>query len=136
MSAPPSPVEPRFRQLSLIRDLLQLIGRMRQITDPVTSPEGLRQAIELLLSFAELLGLSQEVTQRLRQILDNEIIFQIVLGIVRFLLGEGISNINDGHLHATFGDGSTFVVEAKDFLSWLPIVVQIINLIRFIRGQL
>jgi hypothetical protein len=136
MNATVDLAECRFRQLGLMRDVLELTGRIRQIQAPITSTDGLRQTIELVLHFADLLGVSSEFTDRLRQILTDENVFQIVLGIVRFLLGDGGVEASDGKLRAAFADGSSTVIEPQDFLSWLPIVVQIINLIRIIRGAL
>ncbi|MEX2140781.1 MAG: hypothetical protein WD894_16075 [Pirellulales bacterium] len=134
MAAAPNTLELKFEQLGPMRDALEIIGRIRQIREPITSPDGLRQTIELVLHFAELLGVSGELTDRLGQILANVNVFQIVLGIVRFLLGAAGAETGDGKLRASFADGSTTVIEPQNFLSWLPIVVQIINLIRIIRG--
>lgn len=136
MTEPLRPDQLKFQQLGVLRDVLELIGRVRQIQEPITSPDGLRQMIELLLHFAELLGVSGELTDRLSQILADENVFQIVLGIVRFLLGAAGVETEEGKLCASYADGSTTVIEPQDFLSWLPIVVQIINLIRIIRGGL
>ncbi|MEX2141326.1 MAG: hypothetical protein WD894_18820 [Pirellulales bacterium] len=124
----------KLQQLGVLRDVVELIGRIRQIQQPITSADGLRQTLELILHFAELLGVSGELTDRLRQILADENVFQIVLGIVRFLLGAAGAETETGQLRAMFADGTSVVVEPQDFLSWLPIVVQIINLIRLIRG--
>ena len=136
MTQPLQLADVKFEQLGVMRDVLELIGRIRQIQDPITSPEGLRQTIELILHFAELLGVSSNLTDRLRQILSDENVFHIVLGIVRFLLGAAGVETEDGKLRAAFADGTATVIEPQDFLSWLPIVVQLINLIRLIRGGL
>jgi hypothetical protein len=47
MSAPAIVAEFKFRELGRLRDVLELIGHIRQIQEPITSPSGLRQAIEL-----------------------------------------------------------------------------------------
>ena len=124
----------KIHELGRLRDMLELIGRIRQIQAPITSPDGLRQAIEFVLHTAELLGVSDELTNRLREILADENAFQIVLGIVRFLLGEMGVETSEGNIRASFADGNSVVIEPQAFLNWLPIVVQIINLIRIIRG--
>jgi hypothetical protein len=80
------------------------------------------------------LGVGDELTGRLRQILTDENFFQIVLSIVRFLMGEFGTEAVDGKLRASLADGTSVVIEPQAFLSWLPIVVQIINIIRLIRG--
>lgn len=126
----------RFQQLGRLRDVLELIGRIREISEPITSPEGLRQTIELLLRFADLLGVSADVTERLRQILADENVFQIVLAIVRFLYGVATMEAQDGRMVAFADDRSQLQIDVKDFMSWLRIVIEIINLLRLIRGGL
>ena len=124
----------QFEQSGLFRDVLDFIGGIRQIRDPITSPDGLRQTIELVLNFAELLGTSDELTDRLLQILADENVLQIVLAIVRFVLGTASDETDDGTPRAAFDPPRSTAIQPQDFLSWLPIVVQIINLIRQIRG--
>jgi hypothetical protein len=114
----------KFQQLGLMRDVLELVGRIRQIQEPITSPGSLRQTIELVLHFAQLLGLSTELTDRLRQILADENVFQIVLATVRFVLGELGMETADGKLRVSFAEDGTAVIEPQDFLSWLPIAVK------------
>jgi hypothetical protein len=128
-------VDLTFAQLGLMRDVLELMGRIRQIQSPITSPDGLRQTIELVLHFAELLGVSGDFADRLRQILNDESVFQIVLSIVRFLLDMAGAESAEGNLRASFDVGNATRIERQSFLSWLPIVVQIINLIRRIRCE-
>jgi hypothetical protein len=135
MTQPLQLTELKLQQLGQMHDVLELIGRIRQVQEPITSPDGLRQTIELVLHFAELFGVSGELTDRLRQMLSDDNVFQIVLGIVRFLLGMGGEETAEGKLRASFDVGNTRRIEPQDLLSWLPIVVQIINLIRLIRGD-
>ena len=135
MTQPLQLTELKLQQLGQMHDVLALIGRIRQLQEPITSPDGLRQTIELVLHFAQLLGVSGELTDRLRQILADENVFQIVLSIVRFLLGMAGGESPAGNLRASFDVGNTRRIEQQDLLSWLPIVVQIINLIRLIRGD-
>jgi hypothetical protein len=130
------PLDLKSDQLGLMRDVLELIARIRQIQAPITSPDGLRQTIELILHCAELLGVSGELTDRLRQMLADENVFQIVLSIMRFLLGMASGETADSKPRASFDVGNTIRIEPQDLLSWLPIVVEIINLIRIIRGGL
>ncbi|MEX2139856.1 MAG: hypothetical protein WD894_11380 [Pirellulales bacterium] len=136
MTQPLQLTEVKLQQLGLLRDVLELVGRIRQVQEPITSPDGLRQTIELVLHFAELLGVSGELTDRLRQILADENVFQIVLSIVRFLLGMSGGETAEGKLRASFDVRNAVRIEPQDLLSWLPIVVQIINLIRIIRGAM
>jgi hypothetical protein len=134
MTEPLQLTELKLQQLGQMHDVLELIGRIRQVQEPITARDGLRQTIELILNFAELLGASGELTDRLRQILADENVFHIVLAIVRFVLGAVSDETDDSTPRAAFDAPRRTVIEPQDFLSWLPIVVQIIKLIRLIRG--
>ena len=51
--------------LSKLRDLLSLLGDIRNITDPLTTADGLKQALTLILQLADTLGLDPTWTDRL-----------------------------------------------------------------------
>ena len=115
-----------------VGELLRLIARLRTIDD-VISPEGLRQAIELALEFAALLGMESEFIDRLRVILADESVFQTVLAIVRFLGGliDVVGEPAQGAIRLSSVDGGTQSdVTIQGFLEWLPTVLQILELIR------
>ncbi len=119
-----------------IRDILSLIGDIRAITEPISSAEGLRQSIELLIHLASLVGIDSRWTDRLRSILDNDAVFDIVLAIVRYVSGIASHETdNDGVRVMLADDGHEVVVDAQSFVDWLPIVIQIISLLRQIRGN-
>lgn len=134
MAQPLTRLDFKFQELGLLRDVLELIGRIREIDEPITSPEGLRQALEFILNFAELLGVSAEITDRLRRVLADENVFRIVLAIVRLLLGAAGAEAQDNKIRAFWDDGSEVLIDSNDFLDWLPIIIQIIDLLRMIIG--
>jgi hypothetical protein len=127
--------ELNFAHLSKISDLLELLHLIRRIQKPIASPEGLRQAIELLLRIAELLGVSSDMIERFRQILTDDNLFQIVLAIVRLLSGMATVETRNGMLVAYLMDDRELAIEAADFLGWLRIVIEIVNLLRIILGE-
>jgi hypothetical protein len=121
-----------------IREFIDLIAAIRGLTDPISTAAGLRTAIELVVRFAELIGIDPGWTNRLREALDDEGIFRVVLAVVQYALG-----LMDGQLDGD-GDGTTVVLASEEgtcvvttqsFLSWLPIVLQLIQLIRGLRGE-
>lgn len=123
-----------INRFATIRDILDLIRRIGDIGEPITTPEGLGKAIEILLRFAELVGIDPEWTDKLRTIVKDENVFLIVLAIVRFVLGMPSRQAAPNEFHVLMHDGGTLVVDAQSFLQWLPVVLQIISLIRQIRG--
>jgi hypothetical protein len=77
-------------QLSIntkLRELLDLLAALRDIRDPLASPEGLHASLELLFRFAEFAGIDRAWTDRIRTILDDPRIFDIILAIVRYMDG-------------------------------------------------
>lgn len=127
----------QIQELGRLRDLLRLLSELRALRDPLTSPEGLRQAIELVLRLATTFGLDQSLADSLRTIISDERIFQLVLAVIRYVAGvlqlEG--EMADGRLRFNSLDSAQATeVEMRSFLEWLPIVIQLLELIRGFRG--
>ena len=72
---------------SKLRELLALLEALGAIRDPLHTPEGLRASLELLLRIAEFVGVDPDWTDRVRTILDDPRVFDIVLAVVRYLDG-------------------------------------------------
>jgi hypothetical protein len=115
--------------LSRLRDLLALLMAVQQMREPISSPAGLRQAIELLARLAELLGIDPAWIERLRAILSDEHVFNIVLAIVQYLL---FVLWDDDEVSVL--DFSTCEVDAQSFADWFPLVVDLLTLWRILRG--
>ena len=123
-------------RFSTIRDILSLIEDIRNITDPINSAEGLRQSIGLLIHLASLVGIDSRWTDRLRSVLDNEGVFDIVFAIVRYTSGIASRETDGDSIRVLLtDDGPEVVVDAQSFVDWLPIVTQIVSLLRQIRGK-
>jgi hypothetical protein len=122
-----------------LRELLDLLAALRDIRDPLTSAEGLRASLELLLRLAEFAGVDRAWTDRVRTILDDPHAFDIVLAIVRYVHGlmdteQVVRSIADydaasGQCLAAESD-----VAAQDFVDWLPLILEIIALLRELRS--
>lgn len=122
----------RAHWLDRLTEVLRLMNLVREMGD-ITSPEGLRKAIQLVLELATRIGLDQKFIERLKTILGNDTEFQIVLVIVRYLSGllHHTSEPADARLRFTSLDGNSHMdVTARGFLDWLPTVLQILDLIR------
>lgn len=128
-----------------IGDLLELIGQIRRLPDNLTSAEGLRQALSLLLGVARFAGVDPHWIERIEAALANEALLNVLLAVVRYVYGAIARETDDG-IRITLVDasasrpadaGSTpddIVVDAQSLIDWLPIAVQIIGLLRQIRG--
>ena len=66
-----------------LRELFALLEALRAIREPLSTPEGLRASLELVFRIAEFVGVDRTWTDRVRTILDNPRVFDIVLAVVR-----------------------------------------------------
>ena len=119
--------------LNRLRDLLALLAAVRQLRDPLTTAPGLRAALELLARLAELVGIEPAWIERVRLVLENEHVFNVVLAIVRYVssLIDDDPDTNDFELAAAEG----YLFDAKSFSQWLPLVLELLILWRRLRGS-
>ena len=122
--------------LSKLRDLLSLLADIRAVTAPLTSAEGLKQTLTLVLHLADTLGVDPAWSHRLAAILDDQGVFNIVLAIIQYLSGVAGAEHADNtiRVHLTASEPAVIVDEAS-FLAWLPLVIQLLSLLRQIRGN-
>ncbi|MEX2138677.1 MAG: hypothetical protein WD894_05410 [Pirellulales bacterium] len=123
---------------SKLRELLDLLAALRAIRDPLSSPEGLRASLALLLRLAEFAGVDRAWTDRVRAVLDDPRSFDIVLAIVRYLHGlmeteQVVRLIAENDAAAVERLAAQNDVAAQDFLDWLPLILEIIALLREFR---
>jgi hypothetical protein len=132
-----------------LRELLGLLAAFRDIREPLTSPDGLRASLELLLRLAEFAGMDRAWTDRVRAILDDPRTFDIVLAIVRYLHGliatdEIMQTLAEHYAAdnqsggmpsrgAAAGRHDESDIAAQDFVDWLPLILEIISLLRDLR---
>jgi hypothetical protein len=114
---------------SKLRELLSLLAALRDIREPLTSPDGLRASLELLLRLAAFAGVDRSWTDRVRTILDDSRAFDIVLAIVRYF--DGLMETEQVVQSIAEHNGTDLA--AQDLLDWLPLVLEIIALLRDLR---
>jgi hypothetical protein len=134
-----SPVQPQAFQLgsslATLRQVLDLISSLRKLGDPLTSAEDLRASIALLVQLGGALGIDRAWTDRVSSALNDERVFAIVLAIVQYVAGLSGRELGDGTLKVqNTVTGESLHVEPQALADWLPIVVQLISLLRQIRG--
>lgn len=130
-NAIPSATFPRWGK---IRDVLAVLAAIRDIREPLGSAEGLRQSLALLIQLAEVVGVEPAWTGKLRSILEEPGVFAIVLALVQYVLGTAPKAASDDCIRMGAADGDV-TLHAADFAQWLPLVVQLIQLLRQIRGS-
>jgi hypothetical protein len=123
----------KLPQFDKLREFLRLLAALASISEPITTPDGLRKALTVILQVAQFLGLDQAFIDRVRTILADEHVFQIVLSIVQYL--AGVLQLNrsqrDTRIRFEAVDGSVgTIIEAQDFIEWLPFVLQLVDLIQ------
>jgi hypothetical protein len=112
------------------RDILELLAALRRLPDPFASADGLRQAIALLVRLAEIVGIDDAWTERLRQIVTDPALLKLVLAIIDYL-AYLVADKPRGPATAL---AEVDHIDAQGLAEWLPIVLEIIRLIKQLRG--
>ncbi|MDZ4820123.1 MAG: hypothetical protein SGJ20_14240 [Planctomycetota bacterium] len=136
-----------FHSTSKLHELLELLAALRALDQPLQTAAGLRAGLELLLRLAEFVGLDRTWSDRVREILTNPRVFDVVLALVRYfgalvsLPGDATAAQFDastpGRRPVSTLAGADEVVETIDaqaLVDWLPVVLQIIELWKRLRG--
>lgn len=122
--------------LSRLRDLLSLLADIRGITAPLTSADGLKQTLTLVLHLADTLGIDPAWTSRLGAILSDPGVFNVVLAIIQYLSGVAGAEKSDNTIRVQLtASEPEVIVDESSFITWLPLVIQLISLVRQIRGN-
>jgi hypothetical protein len=119
----PTAIRPAAPSLGRLRELLLLFATLRRIRDPITTAEGLRQTIEVVVQLADLVGIDPAWTDRLRSILADPAVLRIVLAIVQYVLG--LVESDDPATSAALP-----MPALEDVALWLPTAIQVIGLAR------
>jgi hypothetical protein len=119
-----------------LSSLLGLLDELRQAAASLATPEGLQNAIGLLIKIGDALGMDPNWTEQLQTILSDQNIFGVVLVIVRFL-NSLLPSGGQPASAAWVGAGSSNAtppgkvsLDAQAFINWLPIVIQILQLLQ------
>lgn len=131
-SPPQSPL--LLGRFASLRQLIELLSQLGRISEPITSPTGLRQTIEAALAVGRLVGLDGAWLERLRSALDNEAVFGVVLALVRLAAEAATARGDEQGVRVTAADAEV-VLTPKALADWLPIVLELIELFRTLRGR-
>jgi hypothetical protein len=125
-------------KIAKLSSLLDLLDELRQAAASLATPEGLQNAIGLLIKIAEALGMDAAWAEQLQTILSDQNIFEVVLAIVRFLNSLLPGGGQPASATATVASAAvasaavpaTVTLDAQAFIDWLPIVIQILQLLQ------
>jgi hypothetical protein len=121
-------------RLAKLRELLDLLAAVRQISWPIETADDLRRAVALLVRLGQLVGLDPSWSARLQSILDNPAVFDIVLVIARYLSSQLATDAASDAIFPLSDDPVVLDIDAQSLAAWLPIVLQILDLLRQLRG--
>jgi hypothetical protein len=118
-------------RLKAIRQMLELAASLRLIGDLTTS-DGLRSAISAMLEFAELLGIDAQRVQWLRGVLLDEGVLNILAALVQYAWGRTTQTPAQADQPPLDSSGGS--AELRGIEEWLPLILEILKLIRQLRG--
>jgi len=126
---------PRF---SAIRELLRLWLQLREIEEPLTSPDGLRETLRVVARLAELVGIDAAIVDRILAVLGDEAAIEVILALLQYALGLiDASSQPDGELRLVMLETDQSVqIAPQALIDWLPFVMTLIDLLREIRGNI
>ncbi len=113
--------------LGNLRDWLDLLAALRDFNQPISTPEGLRQAIALLLRIGGTLGIDLAWLAQLGNLLNNPAVFDIVLAIERYLLTLIATKPTSGSGNSQ--PGSEITIQALSLSDWLAIITQLLQIV-------
>jgi hypothetical protein len=115
-----------------LQSLLALLKKLQQLAEPLATADGLRQALEMLVEIGGAAGLNSAWIAQLQSLLSDQNAFDTVLSLIAWLeslLGSGSATASEVAAPAELA------IDAQSLADWLPIVLQILQLIQSIRGN-
>jgi hypothetical protein len=117
-----------------LRDWLELLAAIRNFNQPIDSPEGLRQAIAIVVQLGEALNLDPAWLAKFRAALENPAVFDIVLAVERYVLRLIAATSQTA---PQFGGESIIDIRAQalGLHEWLTLLVEVLQLLGRLRGS-
>lgn len=122
-----------------IRRVLDLLASFQAIDGGFDTPEGLRRLLEWVVEAADLLEVPDAILVKLREALNDQLTFDLILAAVRFAYGHlaprpsALGTLSAGDkVFIDMGDAAR-EFEAAALIEWLPIVAQLIAFIEELR---
>lgn len=116
-----------WERLGRLRDVLELLAGVRELEAPLDSPEQLRRLVALVVRLGSLFGLDDAWLRRWESLLTDDDLVQVVLAIAHYVLNRAANSTADAPLVAQ-------AVDRQSYVEWLPLVVELLRIVRQIRG--
>ncbi len=114
--------------------LLSLLAELRAAAAALATPDGLKKAVGLLIDVADALGMDAAWTAKLKTLLSDQNVFEVALVIVQFI--ESLFGSSPPPLpSAAASAGDRVTLDAQAFADWLPVVMQILQVIEQLLGK-
>ena len=115
-------------------NLASLLAELRAAAAALATPDGLKKAIAILIDVADALGMDAAWTAKLQALLSDQNVFEVALVIVQFI--ESLFGSSPPPLpSAAASAGDPVTLDAQAFADWLPVVMQILQVIEQLLGQ-
>ena len=125
-----------WQRLAQLRELLDLVNSVRALDDPFATPEDFRRLITLVVRLGSAFGFDAPSLQRFEQLLTDDDLVAAVLAITHYVLrstGLQSTTLRTASLQAT-STVEPLVVDAQSYADWLPLVIELVQLVRKLRG--
>jgi len=122
-----------FERLTKLRDLLDLIGTIRDLDDPFGSVEQFRKLVDLVTRLGAFFGVDQTWLDRWESILIDDKLVIAVLAVVRYVLSLTAKSATTNRAADAY---PAVVIDRHSYVDWLPLVVEFLQLVLRLRGAL
>lgn len=125
----------RLGRLSRLRELLSQLASLGGIGESLGSPEGLERLLELALKLAELAGVEESIVELLKKVLADERLLVFLSGILGRVFGRRAADSQPPAGPRGIAAHDEPDMAAHGFSEWLPLVLQLLQLLAALRGQ-
>ena len=125
-----------WQRLAQLRELLDLVNEVRALADPFASPDDFRRLITLVVRLGSAFGFDSAWLERFERLLTDDDLVAVVLAVTHYVLrstGLQVASISPTNSHSA-SNLQPLVVDAQSYADWLPLVIELVQLVRKLRG--
>lgn len=125
-----------WQRLAQLRELLDLVNEVRALDDPFASPDDFRRLITLVVRLGSACGFDSAWLERFERLLTDDDLVAVVLAVTHYVLrGVGLQATGVPSTNMpTASNPQPLVVDAQSYADWLPLVIELVQLVRKLRG--
>lgn len=122
-----------FERLTKLRDVLDLVAAVRDLDDPFGSVEQFRRLVDLVTRLGAFCGVDQTWLDRWEAILTDDELVGAVLAVARYVLSLTTKSTTANRATDAL---PTVVIDRQSYADWLPLVIELLQLVLRLRGAL